>query len=74
MVICGGRSTSGGMSSGCGDHDMKVSDGPRYSGEKSRTIVGDVDKGIKLESRHCRCFGEYEIEVEEKENKRRARR
>jgi hypothetical protein len=54
---------------------MKVSDDPRFPGEKkSRTIVGYVDKGVKLERRHFRCYGEYEIEVEEKENKRRARR
>jgi hypothetical protein len=68
MAIVGrGRSTSAGMSSRDGGRGLEVSGIRTYSGRRSeRTIVRNVDEGVKLESRHFRCFGEYEIKVEER--------
>jgi hypothetical protein len=36
---------------------------------RERTVIRHVDERVKLECGHFRCFGEYEIKVEEKDNK-----
>jgi hypothetical protein len=67
MAIVGrGRSTSAGMSSRNGGRGLGVSGIRTYSRRSERTIVRYVDEGVKLKSRHFRCFGEYEIKVEER--------